>query len=614
MRSILFCFFCFFSLYSVHGQLNDAQKILRQKALLANEYFHSGEYEKAADLYLNVHNGNIKIYNQPNGMDYYQQYIKCLLELKQYDTAEKQLKKQINSYPNYVELYVTYGSLKERLSKTKEALKLYNQAIDKLESNPKKTSQVGRFFTLLAKNDLALKAYETGSKYQNSPYKFSREIADLYFKKGNIQKAISHYLDASLRQKSINYTVNRLQAILKTDEDYAELQAQLYERLDEQENNVFYIQLLSWTFIHKKQYRKAFRQARSLDRQNDENGNRVFNVAKIAYNDGDYDTAMEALDYIVKNKGVNTSYYLDSKRLLLKSKQRILTSNFVFEKSDFDSLKVEYIRFLDEFGRNTQTSEILVDYADLNALYLGDLKTAVEILEEVVKFPIKAIAKGKAKIKLADYMLMKGDVWESTLLYSQVDKSLTETDLGEEARFKNAMFSYYNGNFEWAQEQFSILKHATSRLISNDAIDMAIFILDNLGLDTTAVPMQMFSNADLLLFQNRYEEAFAKWDSLEILFPDHGLADDILYKKASIYTKQQRYQEAAIAYDSIITNFPEEIFADNAAFKLAELYEGPLQNPENAKELYQRLILDFSGSTFAVLARERYAILEKELQ
>jgi len=171
------------------------------------------------------------------------------------------------------------------------------------------------------------------------------------------------------------------------------------------------------------------------------------------------------------------------------------------------------------------------------------------------------------------------------------------------------MLSYYNGDFEWAQEQFGILKYATSRLISNDAIDMAVFIMDNLGLDTTPVPMQMFAEADLLMFQNRFEDAFVKWDSIETIFPDHGLGDDILYKKANIFVKQKKYDQAIAAYDTIIMKFPEEIRADNSLFELAELYEGPLQKPEKAKSLYERLFLEFSGSTYAVEARNRFRIL-----
>ena len=62
--------------------------------------------------------------------------------------------------------------------------------------------------------------------------------------------------------------------------------------------------------------------------------------------------------------------------------------------------------------------------------------------------------------------------------------------------------SYYKGEFEWAQDQLDILKGSTSELISNDAIDLSVFILEHYALDTSAKPMQLFAKADLLTFQN----------------------------------------------------------------------------------------------------------------
>ena len=66
-------------------------------------------------------------------------------------------------------------------------------------------------------------------------------------------------------------------------------------------------------------------------------------------------------------------------------------------------------------------------------------------------------------------------------------------------------------------------------MIANDALDLSIFILDNLGLDTTATPLHLYAEADLLVFQNRFSEAFLKLDTLLQQFPEHSLDDDVLY-------------------------------------------------------------------------------------
>ena len=49
-------------------------------------------------------------------------------------------------------------------------------------------------------------------------------------------------------------------------------------------------------------------------------------------------------------------------------------------------------------------------------------------------------------------MFLKNEPWEATLLYSQVEKSQKEDQLGQEAKLKNAKLHYYNGDFDLAKD------------------------------------------------------------------------------------------------------------------------------------------------------------------
>ena len=204
---------------------------------------------------------------------------------------------------------------------------------------------------------------------------------------------------------------------------------------------------------------------------------------------------------------------------------------------------------------------------------------------------------------------MSEEIWEATLLYSQVDKEFKEELLGQEARFRNAKLSYFTGDFEWAQSQFDILKASTSKFIANDALDLSIFILDNMGLDTTAVPLMYYAQAELDVFQNKFEAGLEKLDVLLSDFPEHALEDDVYYLKANLYKKQRKYNDAIVMYQLVIDNYPEDIRADNALYELALLYDEVLLDKEKAKELYEKLFIEFSNSTFAVDARKRFRIL-----
>jgi TolA-binding protein len=92
-------------------------------------------------------------------------------------------------------------------------------------------------------------------------------------------------------------------------------------------------------------------------------------------------------------------------------------------------------------------------------------------------------------------------------------------------------------------------------------------------------------------------------------FPKNSLLDDVLFLQAKIFDRQKKTEDAIKKYELILQNHKEEIRADNALFEMARIYEYQLDQKEKAKELYEKLFIDFSGSTLAVEARKRYRIL-----
>ena len=572
-----------------------------QDAKLAQQYFRDGEFEKAAVMYQKLY----KIHN--NNSYYFDKYIECQLSLERYTEVEKIIKGELKRNPKNIQLYVTYGNLYERQFMDEKAKEQYEKALKKLTADQYSVTKLGRAFTNLTKYDYAIRTYEKGGEMLNNPQIFAMNLADLYRQKGDIPKMITNYLTSlNVNPAYINTLKNNFQRILDAD-GYLELQTQLYERIQETPESIHYPELLTWVFIQRKDYRNAFRQVKALDRRLDENGGRIYQLAKVASNDKDYDAAILAFDYIVEQKGPTSAYYIDAKREALRAKRNKVVEGFTYTEEDLLELEKSYEDFLDEFGRSRVTASIIAELADMEAFYLNNLPKAIGLLDELIKFPgLAPKDQAEAKLSLGDFYLMQDEIWEATLLYSQVDKAFEEGLLGHEARYRNAKLSYFAGDFQWAQVQFDILKASTSKLISNDALDLSVFIMDNLGLDTTDVSLKLYSDADLLIFQNRFEEAFLKLDTLLKKFPEHSLQDDVLYSKAQIHIKKREYEKAIEKYEEIVEKFPDEIRADNALFGLAEIYEVNIGNLEKAKELYEKIFLDYSGSTFAVEARKRF--------
>jgi tetratricopeptide (TPR) repeat protein len=593
MRRLVFLYLSLFFLIPLASFSQDAR--------LAQQYYQNGEYEKASVLFERLYRAN-------ELQDFYfDRYVECLLSLEQYDDAEKAIKKELKKYPDRLSFYVSLGNLYERQLRTNEANAEYEKAVKNLPADRAMVVKLAQSFMQLAKYDLAIATYEKGAKMLQDDGTFSYNLGDLYRRQGNSPLMVESYLNSL--QKNPGRLVS-LQTIFQryfSKADFEELQTQLFTRIQEDQEGIYYLELLAWVFIQQKDYKNALRQIKALDRQLRETGLRVFQFAETVANDKDYDTAIDAYSYIITEKGPTTPIYVESKRQLLRCKREKLVEDYTYTRDEILALEQEYLQFLDEFGRTRNTAAIMLELSELQAYYLNDMEKAILLLQEMISMPgVQAAVQARGKLALADYFLIQGERWESTLLYSQVDKAFEDDILGHEARFRNAKLSYYFGDFEWAQSQFEVLKASTSKLIANDALDLSVFIMDNLGLDTTAESLSLYAEADLLIFQNRFDEAFAKLDELLFRFPSHSLEDDVLYAKAQVYKKKREYAAAAELLQTITEKHVEEIRADNALFELAELYELKLGEPEKAKELYEKLFMDFSNSTFAVEARKRF--------
>ena len=582
-----------------------------QNSKLADQYYLEGEYQKAADLYLKLNDQAKKTGN----VIYFNKYVDCLLALRQYEKAEAEIKDQMTSTPDDYSMLVTLGNVQERMGNYDAAQQSYKTAIDKLPAKIDAISRLGNAFITQAKYDEAILTYEKGERLLGTSGTFSYQLADLYKRNGDIAKMIEQYLySLQLGPDRLEGIEGLLQRSLEPA-DYAELISKLYVFIQDYPDADYFPELLSWAFIQQKDYSKAMRQAKALDKRMGENGLRVYRLAQIAGNDKDYNTAIDGYNYILNSQGVTSPYFMEAKRACLATKRKQITDNYSYTIDQLRGLEAEYNEFLNAQGMNSGTAWIASELAMLEALYINDLPRAISILKQVVNLPgINAYVQANAKLDLGDYYLMSGEVWEATLLYSQVDKTFVEDLIGQDARFRNAKLAYYNGDFEWAQAQFDILKTSTSKLISNDALDLSIFIMDNMGLDSSTDALAEFSKAELLIFQNKLDSALEKLTLLGKKYPEHNLNDDILYLKGKLYERKRDYTSAESMYQEIVDKYPKEIRADNALYNLAQLYEHQLNNVEKAKATYEKIFMEYTDSTFAIDARKRYRELRGDFE
>ncbi|MEO5909510.1 MAG: tetratricopeptide repeat protein [Pelobium sp.] len=570
---------------------------VENEVILAEQFYRNGEYDKALVIYE-------KLYQTKNGSNlYYDNYLNTLQKLKKYDEAEKLINKKIKEDQRYKidlgQLYLEKGDLNA-------SDKIFDSIVQNMPANQNMISEIATSFYATGNYDYAIKAFLNGRKILKSDDIFIYELINLYRYKKIKDGLTTEILKLiEIQPEFMAMAKSNLSRTFETSEDYNELKSQLLKKIQKDPQNANFIDLLAWQYLQQQQFDLALLQIIALDRRMNDNGSRVFNLANLFLDNKAYDPANKAYEYLI-SKGSNSPYYISARVALLRSKnQQILDGQYT--QQEIASLVEDYEKLLAEFGKNNQTVFAIRQLANLKALYLNQLDQAQQLLEEIIDFNgVKPQTIGEVKLDLADIYVLNNNKWEAALLYGQVEKSFANEPLGQEAKFKNAKLSFYNGDFGWAKAQLDVLKASTSQLIANDALDLSLLIQDNLAADTTGNALKIYAKADLLQFKNQFATALITLDSVNTLFPTNDLADDILMMKSKIYLKQNNIDQAVISLQDIISNFGFSIWADDALFTLATLEEDKLNDKANAQKLYEQLIAQFPGSLYVIEARKRF--------
>ena len=570
---------------------------------LARQYESTGEFDKAAVYYEKQYNID------PFGT--YEPYLKCLKQIKDYKEAEKLIKKQAKRGAGAGKYNVDLGLLYEMEGDTDKAKKQFETAIKNLHPDAGDIYAVANTFIMNGKPDLALETFLKGRSLVPDN-NFGFDIAELYGRKGETQKMIDEYLDIMTENTLFQANVQSvLQYKLSQDSDSNLanlLRMSLLRKIQREPSQLIYNEFLYWLFMQEKDFESALIQAKALDKKTGDTGNRIYSLGEICISNQAWTVAEKCFDYIVA-KGSNHPLYIRAKIAMLSAAFEKTTESH-YTQAELLTLEKQFTEALQALGKNSITAPLMVQQAQLEAFYLDKVAEGRKILEEVIAMPaLSSNYIAEVKLALGDIMILDGDLWEASLTYSQVDKDFKHDAIGREAKFRNARLSYYLGEFEWAEAQLNVLKQATSQLISNDALDLALLISDNIGDDSITEPLQIYSRAELLAFQHKNDLALQTLDSILVLYPGRKITANVWFKKAGIYITRGDFDSAITLYSDIVKNYADGVLADDALFRIGSIYENNLKDIEKAKSTYEQFIDKYPSSVFIAEARRHYRLL-----
>lgn len=570
-----------------------------QNSELALSYFRNGEYKKAIILYKPLFD------KEPFQRVYFKNLLSSYQQTEKFALANNLIRSHMVRFPNQVALNIELGYNYELQEQNEKARIYYDVALAYIEQNPKFVFAICQVFKKNYLLDYALKGYNIA---KSKDPKLNTEIseAQIYGEKGNLKLMFSSYLDLIEKDEKYYPSIQRyIATYIKEDpnnETNILFKKLLLKRSQNNPNDSWNI-LLSWLYMQQREYGKSLVQEKSLYKRNHESLDRIIEVGIISFDNRDFETSVNAFDFILSN-ATDHDIVLQAQIYLLQIS--IDESN---DKKQLNEIDENFQTMFENYGMNSATINLQIAYADFLAFSDDQPEKAIDLLNGTITMANSKFEKGNIQIKLGDILVYTNQFNQALILYSQVQTMLKNSAIAQTARFKVAQTSYFKGDFKWAQTQLKVLKSSTSQLIANDALDLNLLITNNLEHDSIPDALKNYAVAELLTYQNNTSRAI---DTLSILltkYKGHPIEDEALFKQAELYTANQNYSKAETNYLKIIEIDPLGILVDDAYYMLAELYAVHLDNPERAKEMYQKIIFEYPSSIYLVEARKKFRVL-----
>lgn len=570
-----------------------------QNEQLAQNYFDSGAFEKALLSYQEL------LKNQPGNNNYFLRMVECYQQLEQYDKAEKEISERLLKYKQAT-LLIELGYNYQLQKNTTKAESLYEEAILKINEAPTNVYSVAATFEKKVLLNYALRAYETAFAIDPKA-RFNYQMGLLYGQLGQPDKMIDKFLEELYTNPQNSVLIqNQLSRFMNDDTD-GQFNNQLRKALlvrAQQNQDIYWNQMLSWFYVQQKDYGKAFIQEKAIYKREPESFSNIVSLGELAIEDNEEELAKEIFTFILENTNdldlqIQSHYYLMQMQI-----EKALPKEYPQIDADLELL-------LKKYGVSPYTLSLQLMQANFATFKRNNSEQGKAILERTMALPLNRFQMADAKMELADILLFENKFNQALIYYSQIQEDLKNDVIGHEASLKAAKTSFFNIDFDWALSQLKVLKSASTQLIANDALELFLLINDNTVADSTQTALKLFAKADFLVYQNKKEEALKQFQAI---LKDHQSEDDViadvtLLRLGELYEALRDIPKALESYQNIIDNFPESIYRDEALYFSAEIYHKNLQLPDKAKALYEALLFNHQDSIYFVDARKKYRLL-----
>ncbi|MFI5251495.1 MAG: tetratricopeptide repeat protein [Bacteroidota bacterium] len=587
------------------------------KYRLAQSYERSGDYEAATKFYETMYAADSTNYIVFDALR------RMYLQLKRYDDAITLINRRLALQPDDITLLSQLGRVYNLNSNETKADELWERAI---ASSPKSEATYRVVCSAMLESrlfDKAIKMYLRGRTAIGNGDLFTSDLAYLYTMVLNYTEATREYLNLLKNDvMQMSYVQSRISYYTGRPDGLAAATKVVEERSKLEPDNILVLSLLGWLYMEGKNFDTSFDVFKQIDDKMKAAGLEMENFGERALKERAYATAARAFQYVITTYpkfNMMPQVKFGYARALEESGATRDTLNLFGDQNPFyenskpaneaqpgfTGAVAEYKKIVADYPGTEIAARSLLQIARMMYNRFDNLNEAHSALENIrTKYAGFIPVVMDAQLLSGDVYLTMGDLDKAKGAYGSVLEFRTVTrDLQDKASYNLAELLYFNGKFSEAILKFQDLTKNASADITNDAIEILLFLQENLKADSAA--LKEYSKADLQQHQRKYAEALAQYELVKKNYPTAGVVDEALMNMGDLLTIMKRYPEAVANYDTLIKNYPESIVLDKAIMKEARIYAAGLNDKAKAIAAYEALLQRFPNSIYISEARKQ---------
>ncbi len=598
---------------STSGQTDDA---LNRKFMFGQQLEKQGYLEEALSVYKQIYS------SQLTNQTYFFKVRSLLEKLKKYDEWLQYLEYGLRQDSNNITL-IGEQARAHFLSGLEDEAKQDWMSIIALdptkETNYRLVSQLQQQLRLYGE---AVATLQLGRKRLGNPKAFASDLAGIYFYRQEYKNAAQEYITmVTINPGYLKIAEQRINGFPTDSAVVEDVTGELESVVSDSLYGPLFRKLLSSFYIKNREFQKAFDSYITLDSLLSSEGEQIVLFADQALAAGSYSISEKAYTYILEripkseNPGraqIGIARSVEQRALRNRGAQDYLF-NSEKDKKGLQQALDEYQTVTETFPGTHYVLEAYYRMGDINYHHVFDIDRAIAAYESARALSPQSETALKATITIGDCYIASGDTAQAARFYTMLNTAgENHTELKLLAEFKLILIMYYKGDIETVQHGLEDLFSRTPRNsdLSNDILDLILFIEENLEQDTQA--FRRYIRSEFLMQQRKLSEAEYLLRENTGASQPAAVADDTWYKIAEIQETMGHYERSVATLRELVENFPESSLLEKTSIRIAQLFDEKLDDPHSALSEYERFLLIHSNSIYLDMVRERIRELREQ--